>query len=102
METDMKIETDMERETDMEMERDMETETETDNTRIWTWPRTRTWTWNWQTFVKYSIRCNCPYSAIWNASEIAGRNFQWAIYLSRPFNMKKNHTAVGIAFQMMC
>jgi hypothetical protein len=56
----------MEIETEMEM--DMETETETDNTR--------TWTWNWRTFVKYFIRRNCPYSAKWNASEIARHNSQ--------------------------
>jgi hypothetical protein len=69
----MEIETDMESETDMET--DMETET--DNTQPWTWPRTLTWTWNWRTFVKYFIWRNYPYSTIWNASEIAQRNFQW-------------------------
>jgi hypothetical protein len=68
---------DMETETNMEMDTDMEIETETDNTRKWTWPRKRTWTWNWQTFAKYFIRPNCPNSAIWNASEISLRNFQW-------------------------
>ncbi len=84
----------MEIETDMEKEMDMETETETDNTR--------TWTWTWRTFVKYFIRRNCPYSAIWNASKIARRNFQWRYILVAPLQYGKNHTAVEIAFQMMC
>jgi hypothetical protein len=75
----------MEIETDMEMETDMETETETDNTLTWTWPRTRTWTWNWQTFANYFIRRNCPYSAIWNASEI-----QWRYILVAPLQYEKN------------
>jgi hypothetical protein len=59
----------------MEIEMDMETEMETDNTWTWTWPQTRTWTWNWRTFLKYFIRRNCPYSAIWNAN---GRQ-KWAV-----------------------
>jgi hypothetical protein len=75
----------MEIETDMEMELDMETETEADNTRTWTWP----WTWNWRTFVKYFIRWNCPYSAIWNASDIAQRNFQWRYILVAPLQYGK-------------
>ncbi len=74
-------ETDMEIETDMETELDMETETETDNTR--------TWTWNWRTFVKYFTQRNCPYSAIWNASEIAWRNFQWRYILVAPLQYGK-------------
>ncbi len=80
----------MEIETDMETEMDMETETETDNTRTWTWPWTRTWTWNWRTFAKYFIRRNCPYSAIWNASEIARCNFQWHYILVVPLQYEKN------------
>jgi hypothetical protein len=58
----------------------METETETDNT----------WTWNWRTFAKYFIWCNCPYSAIWNTSEIARRNFQWRNILVAPLQYEKN------------
>ncbi len=82
----------MEIETDMETETKMETETETDNTWTWTWPRTRTWTWtwNWRTFAKYFIRRNCPYSAIWNASEIARRNFQWRYIFVVPLQYEKN------------
>jgi hypothetical protein len=68
----------------METETDMETETV--NTRTWTWPRT--WTWNWQTFAKYFIWCNCPYSAIWNASEIARRNFHYI--LETPLQYEEN------------
>jgi hypothetical protein len=79
----------MEIETDMETETDMEMETETDNTQTWTWPWTRTWTWNWLTFDKYFIRRNCPYSAIWNASEIAGCNFQWRYILVAPLQYEK-------------
>ncbi len=77
----------MEIETDMET--DMETETETDNTRTWTWPWTRTWTWNWRTFPKYFVRRNCPYSAIWNAAEIARRNFQCRYILVAPLQYEK-------------
>jgi hypothetical protein len=54
-----------------------------------TWPRTQTWTWNWQTFDKYFIRRNCPYSAIWNASEIARRYFQWRYILVAPLQYGK-------------
>jgi hypothetical protein len=73
----------------MEIETDMETEMETDNTWTWTWPRIRTWTWNWRTFVKYVIRRNCPYSAIWNASEIARRYFQGCHILVAPLQYGK-------------
>jgi hypothetical protein len=75
------METDMEIETDMETETNMETEMETDNTR--------TWTWNWRTFVKHFIRRNCPYSTIWNASEIARRNLQWRYILVAPLQYEK-------------
>jgi hypothetical protein len=77
----------------MDMETDTETETTTDSTR--------TWTWNWQTFTKYFIRRNCPYSAKWNASKIAWRNIEWRYILKAPFYMKKIHTTVGIGFQML-
>jgi hypothetical protein len=80
----------MEIETDMETEMDMETEKETDITQTWTWPRTRTWTWNWQTFAKDFIWCNCPYNTIWNASEIARRNFQWRYILVVPLQYEIN------------
>jgi hypothetical protein len=53
--------------------------------------------------LKYFLRRNCPYSAIWNASEISRRNFQWRCILVALFHYgKKIHTAVGIALQMMC
>jgi hypothetical protein len=68
----------------------METEAETDNTRTWTWPRTWAWTWNWRTFAKYFIRRNCPYSAIWNASEMSQRNFQWRHILVAPLQYENN------------
>jgi hypothetical protein len=80
----------MKTEREVETETAMDTETETDNTRTWTEPRTRTWTWNWQTFAKYFIRRNCPYSAIWNASEISRRNFQWHFILVAPFHYENN------------
>ncbi len=73
----------------MEIETDMEMEMETDNTRTWTWPRTQTWTWNWRTFIKYFIWRNCDYSTIWNASEIARRNFQWRYILLAPLQYEK-------------
>ncbi len=66
-------------ETDIEIETDMKTETD----------NTRTWTWNWLTFAKYFIQRNCPYSAIWNASEIARRNFQWRYILVAPLQYEK-------------
>jgi hypothetical protein len=62
---------------DMATETDMETETETDNTRTWT-------------VAKYFIRCNCPYSAIWNASVLSRRNFQWRYILVAPLQNEKN------------
>ncbi len=75
----------------MEIEMDMETEMEmeTDNTWTWTWPWIQTWTWNWRTFVKYFIQRNCPYSAIWNATEIAQRNIQWRYILVAPLQYGK-------------
>jgi hypothetical protein len=87
------MKTDMETETDMEMETDTETETEkeTDNTRTWKWPWIQTWTWNWRTFAKYFIWRNCPYSAIWNDSEISRRNFQWRYILVAPLHYENNH-----------
>ncbi len=84
------METDMEIETDMETETDTETETETDNTWTWKWLWIRTWTWNWRTFAKYFIQCNCPYSAIWKASEISLRNFQWRCILVAPLHNENN------------
>ncbi len=78
----------MKKEREVETETAMETETETDNTRTWTGPRTRTW--NWQTFAKYFIRRNCPYSTIWNASEISRRNFQWRCILVTPLHYENN------------
>jgi hypothetical protein len=74
----------------METETDMETEMETDNTWTWTWPRTQTWTRNWQTFAKYFIRRNCPYSAIWNASELSRCNFQWRYILVASIHNENN------------
>jgi hypothetical protein len=89
----------------METETNMETETETDNSRKWTWPRKWTWTWNRRTFAKYFIRRNCPNSAMWNASEISRRNFQWHYRLVAPLHNRndymkflKSHTPFGIAF----
>ncbi len=84
------MEMDMESETNMETETDMEMETETDNTQKWTWPQKRTWTWNWWTFAKYFIWRNCPNSAIWNASEISRRNFQWHYILVAPLHNGNN------------
>jgi hypothetical protein len=84
----------METETDMETEMDIETETETDNTQTWTWPRKRTWTWNWQTFSKYFIWHNCPDNAIWNASEISRRNFQWRYILVVLFHNENNEMKI--------
>jgi hypothetical protein len=75
------MEMDMKTETNMETETDIETEMEIDNTRKWTWPQKRTWTWKRQTFAKYFICRNCPNNAIWNASEISWRNFQWCYIL---------------------
>jgi hypothetical protein len=92
---------DMETETDMKTETNMETEMETDNTR--------TWTWNWRTFAKYIIWCNCPDSAMWNASEISRRNFQRRYKLVAPLHNENNDMKIfrkfiplffGIGFQM--
>ncbi len=94
----------MQTESEVEMETAMETESETDNTGTWTGPWTWTRTWNWRTFAKYFIRRNCPYSAIWNASEISWRNFQWCYILGVPLmktmtsRFKKMHTALGNSF----
>jgi hypothetical protein len=41
-------------------------------------------------FAKYFIRRNCPYSAIWNSSEISRRNFQWRYILVAPLQYEKN------------
>jgi hypothetical protein len=84
------MEMDMETETNIETETDMETEKETDNTRKWTWPWKRTWTWHWRTFAKYFILRNCPNSAIWNATEISWRNFQWRYILVAPLHNGNN------------
>jgi hypothetical protein len=78
----------------MERETDMETEMETDDTRTWTWPQTWTWTWNWRTFAKYFIRHNCPYSAVWNASEISWRNFQWRYILVAFLQNENNYMKI--------
>jgi hypothetical protein len=76
------------------MEMDMETETDMKRkltTHVtWTWPRTQTWTCYWRTFAKYFIWHNCPYSAIWNASEISRSNFQWRYILVAPLHYENN------------
>jgi hypothetical protein len=77
---------DMETKTNMETEMDMEMET--NNTRK------RTWTWNWRTFAKYFIRRNCPNSAIWNASEISRRNFQWRFILVAALHNGNNYMQI--------
>jgi hypothetical protein len=99
----------METETEVETETAMETETETDNTQTWTGPRTRAWTWNWRTFAMYFIWRNCPYSAIWKASEISLRNFQWRYILVAPLHYENNDKKIfknsylfWNIFQMIC
>jgi hypothetical protein len=59
----------METQTEIETQMDMETETETDNK-----------------IAKYFIWRHCPYSAIWNVSEISRRNFQWRYILVAPLH----------------
>jgi hypothetical protein len=72
-------------ETDMETEMDMEMEMETDNTRTWIW----TGHGIDEHLLSISYGASCPYSAIWNASEIAWRNFQWRYILVAPLQYGK-------------
>jgi hypothetical protein len=84
-ETDMETEADIETETDMETETGMETEINlTIHGHGHGHGQGHGQGIGEHFFAQYFIWRNCPNSAIWIASEISRRNFQWSYILVAP------------------